>query len=117
MTILTPLARTTIITSWLFVGVACASFSLQVASIRIRRESVSAADGCFFAAFFVGALVVTQTTWAMIDEGTGKHQADIANHNIAAVAKVSCVSKTFVSKSDGISLSLLVKCSGRFAAA
>lgn len=89
MTLLTPLARTTIITSWLLVGVACASFASEIASLRIQRRNVSAGDGCFFAAFIVGVLVVAQTTWALIDEGAGKHLADLADQNIAAAAKVS----------------------------
>jgi hypothetical protein len=93
MTLLTPLARATIILSWLLVGVACAASALQVVWLRIRKGRVSAAEICFFAAFVVGVLVVAQTTWALIDEGAGKHQADLEEKNIAAVAKVSCVFK------------------------
>jgi hypothetical protein len=47
-----------------------------------------ATDGCVCTALLVGVLLVSQTTWAIIDEGGGQHQADISKPNIASVAKV-----------------------------
>jgi hypothetical protein len=46
-------------------------------------------DGCVCAEIVVGILLVAQTTWAIVDEGAGRHQADLSQRNITAVAKVS----------------------------
>ncbi|KAH6060522.1 hypothetical protein HBI67_136950 [Parastagonospora nodorum] len=35
----------------------------------------------------VGIILVAQMTWAIVDEGSGKHQSDIRIQNIAALAK------------------------------
>ncbi|KAI8941682.1 hypothetical protein NX059_002893 [Plenodomus lindquistii] len=88
MNTLTPLAKTSIIVSWLVVGLACVSTSLHLFFVlRIRRGSASFDDFCVWLALFIGIILVAQTTWAIVDEGSGKHQSDLTEQNIAAIAK------------------------------
>ncbi|KAF2029082.1 integral membrane protein [Setomelanomma holmii] len=87
MTALTPLARVTIVLSWLLVGLAGASTLIQLFWLWFKKIRFSIADGCVCAALLVGLAVVAQTTWAIVDEGSGKHQSDMVKGNIAAVAK------------------------------
>jgi hypothetical protein len=85
----TSLAKTTIVLSWLSVLLACTSSLAQLVWLRINKRMLSVGDECVCAALVVGILLVAQTTWAIVDEGAGKHQADLSQRNIAAVAKVS----------------------------
>jgi hypothetical protein len=85
---LTALAETTIILSWLLVGLACVSTIAQLAWLRMTKNISSAVDGCLCVALIIGIALVAQTTWAMVDEGAGRHQYDIEKRNVAAVAKV-----------------------------
>jgi len=85
---LTPLARTTIIVSWLMVGLACMSTIAQLVWLRTKKLNFSVADGCICVALVIGIALVAQTTWAIVDEGAGKHQTDLAAGNVAAVAKI-----------------------------
>jgi hypothetical protein len=85
----TSLAKTTIIISWLMVGVAFLSTTIHVIWIRrIRKDYPGVSDICVWLALFFGIILVVQTTWAVVDEGSGKHQWDISQQNIPAVAKV-----------------------------
>jgi hypothetical protein len=47
-----------------------------------------ATDDWVCAALLVGVLLVSQTTWAIIDEGGGRHHADISKQNVASIANV-----------------------------
>jgi hypothetical protein len=85
---LTSLAKTTIIVSWLLVGLACISTVAQIVSLRMRKKTFSAVDGCLGGALIIGITLVAQTTWAIIDEGAGRHQYDMEKRNVAAIAKV-----------------------------
>lgn len=86
---LTPLAKTSITVSWIMVALACVSTSAQLIwLLRINKTIPGVADICVLLAFVIGILLVAQTTWAMVDEGSAKHQWDISQQNIAAVAKV-----------------------------
>jgi hypothetical protein len=87
---LTSLAKTSIILSWLMVGLASISIIVQILWLsRFQKSRPSVGDICVWVAFVVGIVLVAQTTWAIIDEGSGKHQSDVAQQNLAAVAKVS----------------------------
>lgn len=91
MTPLTSLANISIILSWLMVGLACISTIVQILWLsRFKKSRPGVGDICVWVAFVVGIVLVAQTTWAIIDEGSGKHQSDIAHQNLAAVAKVNC---------------------------
>jgi hypothetical protein len=85
---LTPLAKTTIAVSWLLMGLACMSTIGQLVWLRIKKSRFSVADGRVCVALVVSISLVAQTTWAMVDEGSGRHQSDMERGNIAAVAKV-----------------------------
>jgi hypothetical protein len=86
---LTPLARTSIIVSWIAVGLACISTVVHFIALLIRRGQVRVPDFCVWLALIVGIVLVAQTTWAIVDEGSGRHQWDISQQNVAAIAKVS----------------------------
>ena len=88
MVVLTPLAKSTIVLSWLFVGLACASTVTMLIWSYMRRIKFRISDGCVCAAFVVGILLISLTTWAMVDEGGAKHQQDLSQHQLALVAKV-----------------------------
>jgi hypothetical protein len=86
---LTRLARVSIIVSWIAVGLACTSTVVHVVWLfRIRKAGPRVPDYCVWLALVVGIVLVAQTTWAMVDEGSGRHQWDIEQQNVAAVAKV-----------------------------
>ena len=86
---LTPLARTTIVLSWLFVGLACLAIVAILYWARMNRSGFHSGDGCVCAALIIGILLVSQTTWAILDEKGGRHQRDMMEQEIAAIAKVS----------------------------
>jgi heme/copper-type cytochrome/quinol oxidase subunit 4 len=87
---LTPLARVSIIVSWIAVGLACTSTVVHVVwLLRIKKERPRVPDFCVWIALVVGIVLVAQTTWAMVDEGSGRHQWDIEQQTVAAVAKAS----------------------------
>lgn len=72
------------------VGLACVSTIAQILWLsRFKKSSPSVGDVCVWAAFVVGIVLVAQTTWAIIDEGSGKHQSDIEQQSLAAIAKVN----------------------------
>jgi hypothetical protein len=85
---LTSLAKNTIIVSWLLVGLACMSTISQLVWLRKTRKKFSLVDGCLCTALFIGISLVAQTTWAIVDEGAGRHQLDMEMGNVAAIAKV-----------------------------
>jgi hypothetical protein len=88
MSSLTSLAKATIIVSWLSVGLACISTIAQLIWLSVSRRKFSVVDSCLCAALVIGIALVSQTTWAMFDEGAGRHQYDIKKGNVAAIAKV-----------------------------
>jgi hypothetical protein len=72
------------------VGLACISTIVQILWLsRFKKSRPGVGDVCVWVAFVVGIVLVAQTTWAIVDEGSGKHQFDIAQQNLAAVAKVN----------------------------
>jgi hypothetical protein len=95
MSSLTSLAKATIIVSWLLVGLACISTISQLLWLRASNRKISLVDGGLCTALMFGIALVAQTTWAMIDEGAGRHQYDMENGNVAAIAKVSVHDELF----------------------
>lgn len=82
-------ARTTLICSWLFAALATISIIIQVLSIHQRRAHVGIDDCLLFTAYLLSVLLVAQTTWAVVDEGQGMHEADLSHHSqFGVVAKV-----------------------------
>lgn len=74
------------------VGLACVSTVVQILWLsRFKKSKSGVGDLCVWVAFVVGIVLVAQTTWAIIDEGSGKHQSDIAQQSLAAIAKVCCL--------------------------
>ncbi|KAH5527066.1 hypothetical protein HBI39_234960 [Parastagonospora nodorum] len=89
---LTSLAITTIITSWLVVGLAFLSTIMHLVwLLRIKKGKPDASDICVWLALLFGIILVAQTTWAVVDEGSGRHQWDISQQNVFAVAKARVI--------------------------
>ncbi|KAF2826708.1 hypothetical protein CC86DRAFT_19852, partial [Ophiobolus disseminans] len=87
MASLTPFAKTSIILSWLLVGLAFLSTMAQLLWLTIKRSRFTVVEGCVCAALVVSISLVAQTTWAMTNEGAGRDQSDMEKRNIAAFAK------------------------------
>jgi hypothetical protein len=71
------------------VGLTCASTIAQLVLLCVVNRRFSTVDGCLCTALLIGIALVAQTTWAMVDEGAGRHQYDMEKANVAAVAKVT----------------------------
>lgn len=82
------IAYSTLVCSWLFTGLATISIIAQVLSVH-RRRDIGIDDYLLFTAYFVSVLLVVQTTWAVVDEGQGEHEADVSHQSqFGIVAKV-----------------------------
>lgn len=89
---LTPLAKITIILSWLRWDLPVSqpsskSFGYGLSGNRNLGLLISVHG--FWVALVIGIFLVAQTTWAILDEGSGRHQSDMSQRNIAAVAKAN----------------------------
>lgn len=83
------IARTTLICSWLFASLATISITIQGLSIHQRRAHIGIDDCLLFTAYLVSVLLVAQTTWAVVDEGQGVHEADLSHSSqFGIIAKV-----------------------------
>jgi hypothetical protein len=83
------IARTTLICSWLFAAFSTISIIIQALSIHQRRAHTGIDDYLLFTAYLLSVLLVAQTTWAVVDEGQGLHEADLSHHShFGIVAKV-----------------------------
>lgn len=90
-TFATPLARNTIILGWISVWLAWLGLLLVLFNAFVLTRHVLFEHFLIAAGFIVGVALASQTTWAILDEGIGKHQEDMSSHAIAAVAKVCIV--------------------------
>lgn len=86
----TLLARNTLILSWFFVAWALAF------TVTLLYQNCAVPEAFIVAALFVGVLLVSQTTWAIVDEGAGEHQGQLSRKAAAAVAKVHRTERTNV---------------------
>lgn len=87
------IARTTLICSWLFAGLATTSIIIQVLNVRKRSDGGGRGFGIddylLFTAYLASVLLVAQTTWAVVDQGQGVHESDLSHHSeFGVVAKV-----------------------------
>lgn len=114
MTFLTSLAKITIILSWLSVSLACVSVACQLIWARMNARRIRLIDSCCFAAFVIAICVVIQITWAIIDEGAGKHQTDLDSRNIAAVAKACSILMNDANHTNTTSLSSSMRYFGQY---
>jgi hypothetical protein len=93
------LAFTTLVLSWLFVGLACLSVAAILTSTIINSHSIRTSEIFLVASLVVGIVLVAQTTWAIVDEGGGKHQRELSNRRISELAKVrTLLFRSYLSK-------------------
>lgn len=85
------IARTTLICSWRFVALATISIIIQGPSIHQRRAHVGIDDWLLSTAYLVSVLLVSQTTWAVVDEGQGMHEAEFCPAVVGSVLLRVCV--------------------------
>lgn len=89
------IARTTLVCSWLFTGLATISMIAQVLSIH-HRKAIDIDDYLLFTAYLVSVLLVAQTTWAVVNEGQGEHEADVSHHSQFGVVAKVCTDTTLM---------------------
>jgi hypothetical protein len=82
------LAFTTLVLSWLFVGLACLSIAATLVELKIKEARIWWSEGFLFASLVIGIVLVAQTTWGIVDEDGGKHQPEISDGHISKLAKV-----------------------------
>jgi len=81
-------ARSTIIMSWLFVGLASLFITTIPVTQKLRRMRIRFPDACICAALVIGTLLVNHTTWAIVDQGGVERQRNLSDCTITMIAKV-----------------------------
>ena len=85
-------ALITIACGWTFVGIALLSVSLLVWSRRIKKIGLGL-DGYLTTLALLTTLgLMAQTTWAIVDEGQDKHEAEVKRTKFALVVRVGLCS-------------------------
>lgn len=80
------IAVITIVCGWVFVSLAILAVGIQIwDSIKIK---VGIEDIVLVHAMIVSIGLVAQTTWAIVDEDMGKHEAEIPRNKFTFVARV-----------------------------
>ena len=80
----------TILCGWGFTSIALASIIFLILARRLHHGhySLEVDDILLITAFIFTVLLISQTTWAIIDEGQGRHVADVSRTQISLVARV-----------------------------
>ena len=81
------IGRRTIICTWTFTTLA--TFFILPLGYRVKCNGLGLDDGLLLVAFCITILLVTQTTWAILDEGQGKHVGEESRTQLALLARVS----------------------------
>ena len=83
------LGRTTIVCSWTFTALATLGVCAQLSEIRHHGLGyVKLDDYLIIISFMIALILVSQTTWAILDEGQGKHAEGKSRTQLAMIAKV-----------------------------
>ena len=80
----------TLACGWLFAGLALGTTGLMMWARSILRRSLASDDYILVAANVLALILTIQTTWAIVDEGQGKHTLGMPRTTIILVVKVSC---------------------------
>ena len=81
------IALITIICNWTFLAIALLSASLLLWARRIRRH-LGLDDYLTLLALATTVALIAQTTWAIVDEGQDKHEAEVSKGKFALVVRV-----------------------------
>ena len=82
------IAIITIVLSWTFTLLAFLSLLLLFYARHTLAIILGADDIVLIVAFVLIVLLVSQTTWAIVDEGQGRHITDVSTKQISLVARV-----------------------------
>ena len=82
------MGHTTIICCWIFAPLACMAMGVLVVARRLRDINLGLDDYILVIAFILTLLLVAQTTWAIVDEGQGRHVEAESRTQLAMVASV-----------------------------
>ncbi|KAM5457757.1 hypothetical protein McanCB56680_004122 [Microsporum canis] len=85
----TPLAKWTLITSWTLTVLGFLSTALSVFVYRKVGFDVA----LVIVSFILATILVTLSTWAIVDEGQGMHEQDISTAQLDHMAKSLLVSE------------------------
>ena len=78
----------TIICSWIFVVIALLGVSLLIQSRRIKKTGLGLDGYLTTLALIVTIGLITQITWAIVDEDQDNHEAEIPRIKFALVVRV-----------------------------
>ena len=81
------IALITIICSWTFLAIALLSVSLLLWARRIRSH-LGLDDYLTLLALATTVALIAQTTWAIVDEGQDKHEAEVSKEKFGLVVRV-----------------------------
>ena len=89
------LGRTTIICSWTFTLTAMLGMFCQLYYRKLKRVSLGLEDYILLLAFLITIILVVQTTWAIVDEGQGKHIEAETQSQFTKVAHVGALCNNY----------------------
>ena len=78
----------TIICSWTLLTIALLSASILLWARRIRRQLLGLDDYLTLLALVTTVALITQTTWAIVNEGQDNHEAEVPKTKFALVVRV-----------------------------
>lgn len=84
----TELGTSTLICGWIFGETAVLMFGLMAKSRRLLRKRFGIEEYLVFISLLISIALATQTNWAIVDEGQGRHIEDESPIEIVLVAKV-----------------------------
>jgi hypothetical protein len=83
------IARITLICAWTFEGISILAVGLAQWHRHIHRIPLGADFYLTILALLTSIALVTQTTWAILDEGMDEHQSEVQKTKFAVVVRVS----------------------------
>lgn len=86
------LALIIIVCGWTSVGVALLGFSLLIWSRRIKKVGLGLDDHLMTLALVTPIALVAQTTWAIVSESQGDHEAEVLGTKFALLVRVGAFS-------------------------
>ena len=82
------IALITIVCGWTFVGFALLGVSLLIWSRRIKKIRLGPDGYLTTLALVTTIALIAQTTWAIVCEGQGDHEAEVSRTKFALVVRV-----------------------------
>ena len=98
------IARATLTCGWAFTGLATISVTVMFLSHRRSQLSFGWDHAFVLCAYIISLVSVAQTSWAVIDEGQGKHFPDMDRPTSERIARVCEPFQIYVSNQNRVQL-------------